>query len=298
MELTINFEKIERKLGLEMGALVASAAGFDSTDYMLEEMTARDNRFHRNDYRATAENMASIFCNADLPVRQAHAPFRFTGYADPVEFESFIYPSIVRSVEIASILGASLIVVHPLHYSVYRGHEEEIFERNMAFYRSLIPVCKEYGIKVGIENMWQWDRRRGHITHDTCSTIPEFCRYIDTLDSEYMVGCLDIGHVTLPEQDDEPWDFIRALGHDRLHALHVHDNNYKEDQHKVPYSGLIDWNCVTQALGEINYRGNFTYELDLLPVIENLDPELVPAALKYLANIGHHLIDLVERNRK
>ena len=47
--------------------------------------------------------------------------------------------------------------MHPLHHFVYLGHEEEIFNLNMDFHRSLIPYCKEYGNMVGVENMWGSD---------------------------------------------------------------------------------------------------------------------------------------------
>ena len=50
----------------------------------------------------------------------------------------------------------------------------------MKFYKSLIPYCEEYGIKVAVENMWQYP---GMISHSTCSRPEEFIRYIDELDS-------------------------------------------------------------------------------------------------------------------
>ena len=158
-----------------------------------------------------------------------------------------------------------------------------------------VPV---YGVKVGIENMFQSDPRRKQVSFDTCSTIPEFLRYVDTLDSEYMVACLDIGHIGLPVRDDEPWDFIRALGHDRLQSLHVHDNDYKGDKHQLPYQGTINWNEVTKALGEIDYQGDFTYEVRIGGVFsEFTDDEFVPIATKYLADTGRHLCKLIDRNR-
>ena len=98
---------------------------------------------------------------------------------------------------------------------VYKGHEEEIFQINMDFYRRLIPYCKEYGVKIAVENMWQRDKLRKCIVNDTCNTSAEFIRYVDNLDSEYVVACLDLGHVGLPLRDDEAQDMIRALGHDR-----------------------------------------------------------------------------------
>jgi sugar phosphate isomerase/epimerase len=168
----------------------------------------------------------------------------------------------------------------------------------MEFYRSLIPLCKEYNVKVGIENMFQRELLRGQLSFDTCNQIPEFVRYIDTLDSEYMVACLDIGHVGLPVRDDEAWDFIRALGHDRLQSLHVHDNNYRSDSHSLPYFGKIDWNEVTKALGEIDYQGHFTYEIDIGGFMSPfMNDEFALTAVRYAHDVGRNLCALVEKAR-
>jgi len=94
----------------------------------------------------------------------------------------------------------------------------------------------------------------------------------------------------------EPWDLARALGHNRLQALHVHDNDYIGDNHQVPYVGKIDWKKVCQALGEIDYQGDFTYECGWA-FVANIDDEFMPVALKYMSDIGHHLCDLVDRAR-
>lgn len=88
-----------------------------------------------------------------------------------------------------------MVVVHPLHHMPYKGHEEEIFQLNMDYYRKLIPFAQKYGVKIGVENMWQRDPLRKCITADTCSDVNEFIRYIDTLDSEQITGCLDLGRL-------------------------------------------------------------------------------------------------------
>lgn len=296
MKLAINIGCILGRYGLEGSAAAAKRAGFDSMDYPLDAMVDPKNIFNQEDlYVGEAERIGKVAREGGVPITQTHTPFVFRGWNDPTTYEEFIIPAIKRSVKVSAIMGADVAVVHPLHHFVYRGHEEEIFERNMEFYRSLIPICKEYNIRVGIENMYQVDQRRKHIVHDTCSRKEEFVRYIDTLDSEYMVACLDTGHIGLPLQDDEPWDVIRALGHDRLHALHVHDNDYKSDSHKLPYMGTINWNEVTKALGEIDYDGVFTYESGILT--GTMDEEIAPVALKYMADIGRHLCNLTNRSR-
>ena len=113
-----------------------------------------------------------------------------------------------------------------------------------------------------------------------------------------MVACLDIGHVGLPVRDDESWDFIRALGHDRLQALHGHYNDYRVDKHALPYLGRIDWNKVTKALGEIDYQGDFTYEVNLNTFVSNsMNDDLIPTAMRYAHDIGRYLCALVDKNR-
>lgn len=299
MNLTMNIAESEDRFGLEKALSIIKNAGFDSIDYGLGSMEKPNAVL--NDparYRAEAERIKALADAAGLPITQTHTPFSFENWKDPVVYEEFILPAIKRSIEVSAILGAKVAVVHPLHHWTYKGHEEEIFERNMAFYGSLLPLCKEYGIKVGIENMFQRELLRGQISFDTCNQIPEFIRYVDTLNSEYMVACLDIGHVGLPTRDDEAWDFIRALGHDRLQALHVHDNDYRVDKHALPYLGKIDWNEVTKALGEIDYQGDFTYEVNLTTFMSKfMNEEMIPTAMRYAHDVGRHLCTLVDKNR-
>ena len=297
MKLAMNSKYLVNNLGNDAAAKLIAEAGFDCVDYSVMEMVNADCVFNGRNYMEEAENAGKIFRSYGIPVTQTHAPFHFSDFADPVAYQERIYPTIVRSVEVSAAMGALIIVVHPLHYMTYAGHEEEIFCLNMDFYRSLIPVCKNCGIKVAVENMFQRDPRRGHIVHDTCSRAEEFCRYIDTLDSEYMVACLDVGHVGLPAQADEAWDVIRKLGHDRLKSLHIHDNDYKDDRHGIPYSGKIDWDQVTKALGEIDYSGEFTYEISMTSAIGRMDRALYPAALRYISEVGKRLVEKTEQYR-
>lgn len=298
MRLVLNLHNVIPAFSYEEAAYITAQSGFDGSDFYLQVMTERECVFNSEDWFEEASECKRIFENCNAPIVQTHAPFSFKDWNDPVTFNEFIYPTIVRSIKVSAVMGASCVVVHPLHHWRYAGNEDEIFERNMDYYRSLIPVCKEYNIKVGIENMFQRDKLRGnYIIHDTCSNPVEFCRYIDALDSEYMVACLDVGHVGLPSGNVEAWDAIRILGHDRLQALHIHDNDYTNDQHRVPYAGTINWSEVTKALGEIDYAGDFTYECLIKHMAKDIEPELYPTVLSYVAQIGRHLMSSIDANR-
>ncbi len=298
MELSNNISFLADKYGNRRAAEMCKIAGFTACDYSLGSLEKDDTPLSSDNYREVATDIRKEIEAGGLKITQTHAPFHFSGkqWDTPEIFEEYVFPKFIRTLEITALLGAPIAVVHPLHHWEYRGHEDEIFEKNMVYYRRLIPYCKEFGVKVGVENMWQKDRKRNMNSFDTCGTIPEFLRYIDTLDSEYMVACLDVGHVGLPEQLDEAQDFVRALGHDRLHSLHIHDNDYRGDQHQLPYLGKLNWAEITKALGEIDYDGDFTYEVNAaIPC--NVPEHFIQTAVNYMGAVGLDLVRQVEENR-
>ncbi|HHT53902.1 MAG TPA: sugar phosphate isomerase/epimerase [Clostridiales bacterium] len=294
MKLSNNTSYIEKRFGIEKAAVLMKKAGFTAMDYSLHHLCNDEAPLSGEQYRKEAEYIRKCAAAAGIGFNQTHAPFKFKDW--DTNFEDVIFPKITRSLEITAILGAEIAVVHPLHHFVFAGREEEIFELNMNYYRRLIPYAREYGVKIAIENMWQTDPLRRHPVDDTCSCAEEFIRYIDTLDSEYIVACLDLGHVGLIAGAGEAEDIIRALGHDRLKSLHVHDNNYRDDQHLIPGLGKMHWDKIAGALGEIDYTGDLTFEA-AGSFLGNYDDEFFPTALRFMAEVGGHLIDLVERSR-
>ena len=298
MELSINIGGMRLKHGLEKAAELVSHAGFTAVDYGLGDLEKPETRMYSDDYRNAAEDVRKTVESYGLRITQTHAPFHFSAktWDTPEKFDEIVIPRLAKAIEINAYLGSQIIVVHPIHHTEYHGHEEEMFERNMDFYRRLIPYAKEFGVKIAVENMWQHDKRRGYKSFDTCSTVKEFIRYIDTLDSEHIIACLDVGHVVLPETNEEPWDFIRALGHDRLKSLHIHDNDYTQDAHMLPYLGRLDWSEITKALGEIDYDGDFTYEVnDALHA--NVPERIRQQSVDFMGVIGKELVRQVEENR-
>ena len=300
MRLSINIGSLERKVGLSAAAKMAKEAGFDACDYsLISYLELPDSPYLTDDYREVAANARKTIEAEGLVVNQTHAPFKFpfNMWNDPELFNGTVFPRMVRALEISSILGANVCVIHPLHHLEYRGNEEKLFEMNMDYYGRLLPYAEKYGVKIGVENMWQKHKLRRNICLDTCATSAEFVRYVDTLDSEYAVACLDVGHVLLPDQPESVGDFIRALGRDRLQALHVHDNEYVNDSHMLPYLGKLDWEDITRSLGEIDYQGDFTYEVSDALFI-NAPTHIVGAIINLWGAVGRDLVRRVEENRK
>lgn len=284
MKLSSSTEFLIKSFGVEKAVSTLIEAGFDAIDFSFPdkefcELPSTD-AFYKELRKRTEEK--GIFFN------QAHAPSP-SSYIDEQKSE-VRFSEIVTSMRRAAYLGAKNIVVHPCQHLNYadRGNPDKLFESNMKFYRRLIPYCEEYGIKVAVENMWQYP---GMISHSTCSRPVEFINYIDELKNDSIVGCLDIGHAVLVRE--MPDDFILALGKERLACLHIHDVDGIDDLHTAPFFGITDWKKVMAALATIDYSGDFTFEADYF--FEGKPLELIPQYVKLLEQTGRYLIGLFQQ---
>lgn len=265
-------------------------AGFKALDFSFFQMSHDTCIMNTDQYRDYAKHIRKAADENGIVFNQSHAPFTFD-WANEDVYENVARPRIIRSMEISSILGVKTIIIHPIHHLVYKGNEQKMREINMDYYKGYIPYCKEFNLKIGIENMWQKDKLRDYIVDDVCSKAEELASYVDEMNQEYncFVACLDLGHVGLV--GDRVDDAIRILGKDRLKALHVHDNNHLKDQHTIPGLGKMDWNAITAALSEIGYDGEFTYEADAF--FYGFDKEFLPTALKFMYDNGSFWADKI-----
>ncbi|MBR7133131.1 MAG: sugar phosphate isomerase/epimerase [Clostridia bacterium] len=288
MKISTSTYAMCNRLSQEEAIRAIAEAGFNAFDISLERLQKKDNTPYTMDYarelRALADGLG-IECN------QAHAPFPSS--VGDTQKDAEIYKSIIFAMEFAAALGAKIIVVHPKHHLCYAECADELFEMNVEFYKSLIPYCKKFGIKVACENMWQSNKKTGAVTDSTCSRAWEFCKYLDAIDSEWIVGCLDIGHISLVNADIS--DFIHKMGNKRLQALHVHDTDYVRDLHTLPFLGKIDFNAVVKALAEIDYKGDLTFETTLYA--RSFPDELLADTFKMEYAVAKYLAEQVEKYR-
>ncbi len=292
MRLSTQTSCLERRLGYEKAIDTFKEAGFECIDWTLSDVGSPDDPFSADDYKSLAASIKAYADRAGIEINQTHSAFHQKWELMPLDgtmTDSQIFKNIVRSIEISALLGAPISVIHPLHHMVYEGHADEIRELNYRYFRALIPYCKEYGVKLAIENMFQRDEKRRFIVPDTCSSVEEHIRYVDELDSEHITACLDVGHVGLV-YGQEATDSIRRLGADRLTSLHMCDNDYTNDQHMLCGMGKIKWAEVMDALEEIGYRGDFTYECDG-GFLWKFPRYMLPAAVKFMYEVGMTLVD-------
>ena len=291
MLLSSSHSQFARKMPTEDAIRLMADAGFDAIDFSFhisEEYYGEQTDGEAGKTKFLAWKELADSCG--IVFNQAHAP-EGSSFRDMNRTVQRFH-DIRRAIRNASYLGIPIIVVHPVQHLQYclDGVPEQLFEWNMQFYNALKPYCEEYGVKVAVENMWQQPGAL-KIDHSTCSRPEEFVRYVDTLNSEWFVACLDIGHAPIVGVD--PCDLIRALGKDRLKALHVHDVDGKGDLHTLPYLSKVNWDSVCAALKEIGYEGDLTFEAG--GFVNPLPKELSSAAAKFMVATGRHLIDKITK---
>ncbi len=286
MKLSTTTGHLHEYFGLEKAIDILASSGYDAIDFSQFDKFVYEADFGKDYYteiRKSAESKGVYF-------NQSHAPFG-SSFKDEEKTKKR-FDEIVTAIKRASYLGVQNIIVHPCQHLEYdvEGNPEKLFEYNMDFYKKLIPYCEEYEIKVALENMWQYT---GYINHSTCSSPDEFIRYIDELNNDCFVACLDIGHAALVRED--PDEFIKKLGNKRLKCLHVHDVDGVNDSHTLPFYGNINWEKVMKALADIDYKGDLTFEADSF--MEEKPVELLPDCELLMAKTGRYLIDLFEKNK-
>ncbi len=275
------------RLGDEEAVRIIANAGFDAVDFSMFELHNDDHILNGNGYKEYALNLKKLAGDLGVFFNQAHAPFPSMKRNDE-EYNKITFKHIVRAMEVASLLGVGIIVVHPSDIS-----KENNFEINIDFYNRLMPYARDLGVRVALENMWGWNNAEKKIVPNICSVPEDFNRYVDALDSRYFTACLDLGHCGLV--GCEASSMIRAMGHDRIKALHVHDNDDLHDLHYFPFSSELDWTRITKALADIDYDGILTFEAD--NTLKKMPTEFYPAAIKYLHDIGRQLVKMIEESK-
>ena len=289
MLLSTQTQRLQNNFGYELAIKMLAKAGYDAYDMSLFHPLSSDDLLYKEDFCDYAKKLRGLADGLGIVCNQAHAPFPSSTPEHDKDEE--IYKSIVHSMQIASILGAKCIIVHPKQHLPYRSNEAELKKINMEFYNSLIPYCEKFDINVAVENMWQHNPvGKTTIVNSTCARVEEFCDYIDTLNSDRIVACLDIGHVSLCGEDMSV--MIRGLGGKRLKALHVHDTDGYRDLHTLPFTSCNDFPLVMKLLKEIGYEGDLTFEADSF--FRNFPQSMYQDVANFMQITGRTLIKMFE----
>ncbi|MBR4858154.1 MAG: sugar phosphate isomerase/epimerase [Clostridia bacterium] len=276
------------KFGEFKAVEMIAKAGFDAIDYSMTFMLKEGHPLGTDEYKKHIDLLCEAAKKNGVYFNQAHALTNIPAETRE-EAQRLLLEKNKKVIEIAGLMGIKTLVVHPVGTGEYIGNEELIFERNMKYFKALLPYAEEYGVKLACENMWYKDSKAGTTRGSICSNPYEHARYVDEMGSEMFVACIDTGHCALAGR--EPQDCIRVLGK-RLGALHVHDNDYRDDMHTLPGLSEMNWDEITKALADVDYKGDFNFETQHF--FDSLNYEETETGLKLAAQIGRKMIAKIE----
>ena len=235
-----------------------------------------------DNYAERARELRSVADGIGIKCNQSHAPLtreRLGEYEYGERGEELLR----RAIEISGILGATVCVVHQ--------QKDFTAEQNAEFFKKFEPLARKWKVKIGLENLWNWDREKGQAKCVACSNHEDFKRHLDLLPAEVFVGCVDTSHAGMKGLDTSPVQIIDALGA-RLGAMHLSDSDYRFDQHWLPFTMYYDFEAIIQALRRVHYKGDITFETDKFT--QKFPVELLPSVMRQMSAIGRYFKKRIE----
>ncbi len=240
-------------------------AGFDGVDFALSHYAKKEGPLTQAEgWKDWVLAVRDYLEELSLPVVQAHAPWT---QDIPADF-SYIppYPVFFRVLEACAMLNCRKLVFHPLLWP-YRVESPGLYARvdeyNSRWFRELLPLASDLGIRLEIENLFDYHHVQQPGDPDYLyARGAQLLSLAEQLPSESVGLCLDTGHANITGQDVP--EMIRSYGK-RLGCLHLNDNygplqNQNADLHLFPGEGTLPWPEIYKALREIGYEGSYNLE--------------------------------------
>ncbi len=263
------------------------AAGFDYMDANLWSLSGKSRPGGQENWREWAEHVREYSDSIGIKYRQTHGQtlsgqqWDDPNYADA----EYVWAKNYDCIEMTKILGAEWMVMHPTnlpHDPLYSRSKAR--EANIRYLAPYIEAAKKAGIGIAVENMVDFGNKRRRY----CGGDPEeLIELVDMINDPSVGICIDTGHANV--SGIHVPSFIRMVG-DRLKATHIDDNLKDGDTHLPPFMGTVDWKGTMQALKDINYQGDFSFELGS----HKFAPETRATWCRFIHDLGVDLLDMAK----
>ena len=155
---------------------------------------------------------------------------------------------LIQSLKDAKRYGASSVLFVPAVVNAQVSYDEA-YRRSQEEIRKAVPLARELGVKIAIENVW----------NQFLLSPMESARYVDDFKSPWVGWHFDIGNVInygWPEQ------WVRILGK-RIQKLHIKEYSRTRRDNEGLWKGFDveflkgsnNWPAVMKALDDIGYKG-------------------------------------------
>jgi L-ribulose-5-phosphate 3-epimerase len=140
----------------------------------------------------------------------------------------------------AKAYGATSVLLVPAD-ARKGGSYDECFHRSVAEIRKAVPLAKELGVKIAVENVW----------NEFITKPDQAVAFLDAIDSPMVGWHFDIGNAIrygLPEE------WIPILGK-RILKLHIKEYSALKKFNVALLEGDNHWPAIMKALDQVGYQG-------------------------------------------
>lgn len=277
---------LRKKLGEEKLIPLIAAAGFDAIELSLDQLSDPDSVWNREGHKEYALKLKAAAQESGIRFNQAHAPSQFDWMArDTDVLNAMVYPTMEKAFDICAILEIPLMVVEPLTHPMALGLPSRRVSWNTTYFTKLVQMGQEHGVKVAMKNLVR-----------TFETAAELNGIIDTVGADKLFVCVDPGHCNLSAEKAPA--MLRNLG-GKVQALHLNGNHGDYNQHTIPGIDQLNWQEILEALADINYSGDLTFQISehetgALDNKHGFDEDFLPIVLEFAAASGKHLAQRLE----
>lgn len=295
---------MKKMIGISIGAMqsaygdkaalaLAKKLGADAVDFSLYGKT--------NDFRVAG----SVYSQGDEAIRDYYTQIgeyakqlgliisqthgKLTGFIGEEKADNELVENIRLDCLATAALGAPVCVVHNATSINLGPSPDPVLMQKLSYdlFSRTVPFAAEYGIKIATETFGDAVKFN---SVDFFGDIDEFMTAYNAIKqdarfADHFTTCADTGHSNKAMRFGNPTagDVIRRIGSD-IAVLHLNDNDTLTDQHKMPFSGTIDWEDTFNALDEIGYNGVYNMELHLPFYGAEMMLETAEFAIKVLRN--------------
>ena len=185
-------------------------------------------------------------------------------WVSPLEYERLAGVELVQNrIDMAAQLEGKVVVMHIPYES-----------NNLPLRKSLEqlePFVRAKGVRIAIENTNNFD------------AITEL---LSEYDANYLGLCYDSGHGNVSRNGLERLDMLKH----RLISVHLHDNDGNSDQHRLPFSGNIDWRRFARIVSESAYNDPVSMEVSM----RNEEIQSEEEFLKQSIEVGERLSHMID----
>jgi sugar phosphate isomerase/epimerase len=215
------------------------ALELDFVDLTLEPPTAASWRVNAREIRRALDDLGLEVVGHTAYYLPMASPFE--------EVRRAVVEELKRCLDRFSIIGAKWMNLHPDRHAPMHDRAF-IVERNIKTISELLPVARDCGVGLMIENLpGDWN------------TVLQLSQLLDPI-SELGLH-LDIGHANLRVPRNTTDEILRAYG-SRLRHVHLHDNKGGDADLHLPLGcGTINLHHQMELLHAAGYEGTITLEV-------------------------------------